>query len=340
VSLRSKRRDQRGSAAVEFLIGVPVMLMLGLGGLQAGQWFAARLAVRLAAEEAVAFGAANNADIGAIERGFSRAMVPYLYGASDHSDFIIGVAKSEANTALGQAQGWIKMKQLAPTQASFDDWAVPAVDAATGQEIQGVSEIPNDNLHFYKTTMQPKTGSSGQRGEEPIGVASGQTLLDANQLKVEFVYGFALTLPIVGKLTSSFLLAVNNCTTPTQQSFGLLTIQNTVENPVSNSQLCDYLNLQPARLPVKVQSIAAMQTPARKSQLTQAKSHAADAAGTWLPPGAVQDYPKLAAIAQLNPAGAGIGSAVQNRATGYLSIGAPRTAPKPGQFDGGFCPAP
>ena len=78
----------------------------------------------------------------------------------------------------GRAAQWIEVKQLSPTLESFSDWAGPALDPF-GERIAGQDEIPNDNLDNRREKTMPTSGTSGYRGNEPIGRSSGQTLADA-----------------------------------------------------------------------------------------------------------------------------------------------------------------
>ncbi|MEK9777253.1 MAG: hypothetical protein VW339_14115, partial [Quisquiliibacterium sp.] len=95
--------------------------------------------------------------------------------------------RSRLELAHGIARGWIRWQQLSPGVQSFVDWAVPARDQL-GDIIAGEREIPNDNLGVVARAGSPTTGISGYRYGAAVGAASGQTLADANLLKIELVY--------------------------------------------------------------------------------------------------------------------------------------------------------
>ncbi|MEO6271089.1 MAG: hypothetical protein ABIP08_12385, partial [Lautropia sp.] len=67
-------------------------------------------------------------------------------------------------------------------------------------------------LDNRRTRAQPRSGTSGQQVSEPIGRLSGQTLADANLLRLELVYGVRLVVPIVGRLIIRTLSAWHQCT--------------------------------------------------------------------------------------------------------------------------------
>jgi hypothetical protein len=136
--------------------------------------------------------------------------VPYLEGASDWTGLLAAEAGAGEHVAQGAAAGWILLRQRSPTLESFEDWSEPALDAM-GEPIAGLSEIPNDNLDNRRTRAQPVSGIAGVRMAEPIGRVSGQTLADANLLRLELVYGVRLGVPVVGSLVLRTLSAWNGC---------------------------------------------------------------------------------------------------------------------------------
>ena len=86
-----------------------------------------------------------------------------MVGAADH---LAAVARTQAHLVAGQAAGWVRWRQLSPTQRSFDDWAVPSLDAL-GLPVPDSREIPTDNLV-----------ARALRSDARVGASSGQTLAD------------------------------------------------------------------------------------------------------------------------------------------------------------------
>ena len=198
---RVVRRRLSGIAAIETLLATPAVLLLGLTAVQFALVFHARHAIEFAAQEAARTGSVAHASGEAIERGLARGLAPWLYGATAPEDHAAAVGRTLAHLASGQRAGWADWRRIAPTPESFADWAQPARDD-DGEPIPGRHEIPNDNLTLRVGGPTPASGIAGYRGEEPIGIASGQTLADANLLKIEFTYGVPLTVPLPTLRTS------------------------------------------------------------------------------------------------------------------------------------------
>lgn len=134
--------SQAGQGLVEFVVGLPLLLLLLLGTLQVGLFYQARSTLTLAAFEA----------------------------ARDAAD--LARAQLQAQAAAQSA----RIELLNPTPAAFTDFAITR---------QGIRYLPNDNL-----ALRPAG----------LGPASGQSLQDANLLKLRVTYGYPLTVPLVGPL--------------------------------------------------------------------------------------------------------------------------------------------
>jgi hypothetical protein len=105
----------------------------------------------------------------------------------------------------------MRLVQLSPTTASFDDWAEPARDA-NGGLMADVREIPNDNL----------VARAEASGAPAVGAASGQTLADANLLRLRLEYGVPLVVPVVGRLIASAVRVWNECEIGAPKRIGLI----------------------------------------------------------------------------------------------------------------------
>ena len=73
---------------------------------------------------------------------------------------------------------------------------VPVLDRH-GEPLAGLMEIPNDNLDNRRIRTEPASGAAGSLLGEPIGSVSGQTLADANLLRLELIYGVRLAVPVI-----------------------------------------------------------------------------------------------------------------------------------------------
>jgi hypothetical protein len=184
----------------------------------------------------------------------------------------------------------VLLAQQSPTPESFDDWAEPARNA-NGELLEGVREIPNDNLGVRSTRMQPASGLAGLRGAEPIGQVSSQTLNDANLLRLRLDYGVPLVVPLVGRLMAWTLRVWDGCEglqsggasgglQPAARMESLGALRLPVAGPGSVGRLwpCMFYGLGsaqpsaegvtqgPPRIPVRVSATVRMQSPARQAQ--------------------------------------------------------------------------
>ena len=255
-----QRLRHSGSAMVEWLIAVPVLLMLGLGFFQASELLVARLALRHALSEAARAGSVSNASAQAIMQGLADGLSPWLYGADGPGEIAAARVRSRAQVALGRASGWVELRQHSPTTASFGDWGEPATDG-TGRSTHS-RQIAFDALPTEYRLRQPTSGVAGFQGPAPIGRESGQTLADANLLVLELVYGVPVRIPFAGSMLLKTLRVIDGCGSAVGSMTGL-------QGALGQSSNCRYYNAldlsgQPGpRIPVRVQVVMRMQSAAR-----------------------------------------------------------------------------
>jgi len=294
---------------VELLLALPVVLMLGLGVAQFTLVYQAKHALDYALAQAARQGAVDHASRESIIKGFAAGLVPYLYGAENLEQLVLAERRAAEHVEEGAAAGWIRLRQRSPTSESFEDWAEPALDPM-GELIPGVIEIANDNLDSRRVRMQPASGSAGMVLSEPIGQRSGQTLADANLLRLEIDYGVRLIVPVVGALIIRAVSLWNGCSrtarpeagvpppagapgapgahgspSRTGQRLGLLLLG--APGPLDRTQprLCEFLTSGEdgggasgragARIPLRTSATVRMMSTARLSQLIQARVDAA-----------------------------------------------------------------
>lgn len=276
---RPARRAVRGGAFIESLLAVPVVLLLGLGALQWSLLLHARTAAEYALLEAARAGSVGQALPEAIEAGLARGFMPYWFGVDAGQSWAGAVAASNARLREGIAAGWVRWIQLSPTVESFADWGEAARDAG-GYPVAGIVEIPNDNLQ-WAGLRAPAGGVADMRGDEPIGSGSGQTLNDANLLKLELRYGVPMIVPLVGRIAVWVMRIADACVAPSGLTLG--TVDLGVPEPLAapRAWTCPiYLardssgNAVP-RWPVRVAATVRMQSPARRSAATPARTQSA-----------------------------------------------------------------
>jgi len=344
VTSRTGARLATGVAAIETLLAAPVVLLLGLAALQWGLVFHAHQAISHAAHQGTRAGSLEQASATVIERGLADGLSPWLFGSSGPQDHQENLNRSRLVLQQGIAQGWIRWRQLSPSPLSFADWAVQARDAM-GDPIAGAREIPNDNLGFSLALASPSSGIAGYRHGSPVGVASGQTLADANLLKIEFVYAAPLTVPLVGRLAAWIMRVFDQCADVrgSAPSLGLLAFGQIASAPSPSSpwrcafyQGADAQGRMRPRWPIKVAATVRMQSPARQAGEESSASDAASfgptlGAGIVDPSSGFDPIP----VAELNPDGA---SATEDgsfdRAPGFLKLGGERLLPPPAMCTG------
>ena len=333
----------RGSAFVETLLALPLVLLLGLGALQWAMLFHARTALEYALVEAARAGSVAQARPDAIEAGLARGLMPFWYGVDATRPWPVAISMSNLQLRQGLAAGWIDWRQLAPTLESFVDWGEAARDAA-GYPQPGTIEIPNDSLR-WGGLRQPVGAAAGMRGDEPIGARSQQTLNDANLLKLELRYGVPMTVPLAGRIAVWLMRIVDGCVAPSRRRLGAVDLGEPAVSSTPRAWACAmYLapdasgNAVP-RWPVRASATIRMQSPARRSAMTPARSQSvlarsrAAARDAW-PASATIDGSREAVPPSSAGGGPGATPAsdgVPDRAaSGWLHIGGERTFSVPG----------
>ena len=207
-------RYQRGQGLAEFLIGMPLALLLILGAFQFALIYQAKTVLNLAALQAARSGALHQADPAALQTGLQRGLTPlYTHGTSASA-----LLQGRAQAALDLAR-FAHLRVLNPTPAAFQDFGQP--------NAQRQIELPNDAL----TYRDPRAGAR-----------SGESIQDANLLKVRVTYGAPLIVPLVSRLIVAWVSTVTPGLSPTERAY-----------------------LAAGRLPIVAQAIVRLQTPALQS---------------------------------------------------------------------------
>ena len=168
-------RGERGATLVEFVIAGPLVLFILLVLMQYALLFHARSQLNYATFEAARAGTVANARLAAIRTAFERAMTGYHGGGTTTAELAASRAK-----ALAEAP-FTRIEIVSPTRESFDDYHSPALAVRMGASGR---VIPNSNLaHLDCPIDRPGCHSN------PAVNASGQTLHDANLLKLRITYG-------------------------------------------------------------------------------------------------------------------------------------------------------
>ncbi len=148
--------------------------------------------VNYATYEAARAGTISHAGLASINLAFQKAMLPYYGGGTTTAKLANTFKKVEADLK-GSA---VRVEILSPTQESFADYASPALQAALKSTELVIPNVGLDELSCPRDVpgcnANPKTNKSGQ------------TLLDANLLKLRITYGIppAKQMPVVGRFAT------------------------------------------------------------------------------------------------------------------------------------------
>jgi len=181
-------RSQRGAGLVESTIVLPTLLLLVLGMWQAALGYQAKSSVNYATFEAARAGAVSNASVTSITNAFNKAMISYYGGGNSVAELADSYARAMGDTALG-----MRVEVLSPTKESFDDYNSPALKAKYKTDEPVIPNVGLDELSCPRDVPGCKS--------DPKSNASGQTLADANLLKLRITYGIPKEkqMPMVGR---------------------------------------------------------------------------------------------------------------------------------------------
>lgn len=191
------RLRQRGATLVEFVVVTPTLLFMLLALIDYGMLFHTKSQVNYATYEAARAGSVSNANPVEIRKAFLRAMTGYYGGGGTTSQLAQSYAKAVADSP------YVQIEILSPTKESFDDYNSPALAAKLKIKSR---VIPNSNLAFIKCPIDVPGCKS-----DPKTNASGQTLADANLLKIRITYGIpeSKQIPFVRRFMSWILDQLN-----------------------------------------------------------------------------------------------------------------------------------
>jgi hypothetical protein len=178
----------RGVATVEFfLVALLALLPLCLGMLQTGLLLVSNHHVDHAAFMAARTGATHQGDAGAMQREFARALTPLFVTSAQplNSGNVVARVLGAQARAFADVTAFGSLRVLSPNGAAQQDFA---------QRRNAVQVIPSDSLQH--------------RSVAP-GRASGQSLQQANILRVEFTYCQPMIVPFVRDMMVGLLRRID-----------------------------------------------------------------------------------------------------------------------------------
>lgn len=205
------RLGPSGMSIVESLLALPVLLFVGFVIIQIGLLWHAKFAVSHAALIAARHASLHYGSNAAVRDGVVQGLFPLLGRANSISEISGGIFKSGAEVTQGIVMGWIRWEVLSPTRQSFVDWGAPGDPILSPGVSPGDIEIPAHGVAGLAARRRPTSGVAEVIQGLPVGARSGQTLLEANNLKLHLQVGIPLQMPLAGRLLARALSLWSGC---------------------------------------------------------------------------------------------------------------------------------
>ncbi len=182
-----------GQTFVEYLVILPVLLLLLLGAIQFGFIYQAKSTLNYAAYLAAREGALDAGKKSSMQNALASGLTPLFTHQATPAGVVAGRATAffETKPIPGINVSPSKIVVLNPTADQFRDFAVNSLAGGSGKE------IPNDTLSYRKTTL---------------GAKSGVPIQDANILKIRVTYCYQLTVPIADRVIHALSVGINSFT--------------------------------------------------------------------------------------------------------------------------------
>lgn len=208
---RGTRRRHAGAVIAEMIVAFPTTLMIGLTVMQVGLAFHAKNNLNFAVQEAARAGARSYASNAAIDAGLVRAMTAYYGGGRDLNELTQALARA-AGDLTPQA---VRIEILSPTRESFEDYHSDALRTQLRNDPDLAPRFSNNERVL--PLARPGFDPCASRPPEPCDPArnrSGQTLQDANLLKLRLTYGIPREkqVPLLGRFFTWALVRAGNDT--------------------------------------------------------------------------------------------------------------------------------
>lgn len=212
-----------GQAMVEYLIIVPILLMLTLGAIQFAMLYHIKSTLNYATFMAARQGSLKNAKPNAIKDGLAAGMTPLF------TVFAIP-PETSPSPALALVRGRViamievfnplttTVEILSPVPEAYEDFDPDKANKT----------IPNDNL-MYRCTGTPCVA--------PTGAKSGITIQDANILKIRVTYCAKLIVPLANATLYALVNGIEGTKNLTTELFS--SAPKTAKTPNNCSKLKD-----------------------------------------------------------------------------------------------------
>jgi hypothetical protein len=272
------RSRPRGALAIEVLIALPVLMLLAFAIAQLGMLWHARLGLTHAVSVAARQASVSNGSDSSIRDGLVTGLFPLVSKVDSVDDLAAGILQTSSELAAGVAGGWVRWDVLSPTEETFQDWGVRPDRFLESSVAADELEIPALGLSGIVRRREPKSGIRERIDGMPVGVRSGQTLLEANVFKLRLTFGVPLNMPFAGQLMARTLAWWHGCGvagSSLSQKIGVLDFGPN-RNPAAFglSMQCSALSARDRdgrwrpRWPIEVTASVQMQSNARRSAMS------------------------------------------------------------------------
>ncbi|MCU7921009.1 MAG: pilus assembly protein, partial [Candidatus Thiodiazotropha sp. (ex Epidulcina cf. delphinae)] len=180
-------RRQRGSAMTETLVSLPLLLLLGLGGLQTALLYDAKTTLNYATFEAARIGAVSHAQSDAMREELGLRLAPLFGGDGSMRKAMAAITRASLDV---RDKGFTQIEIINPTIEAFDEFGRDLYDPRTDEVRFG---IPNGHLRWRSRSI----GSSGVN------------IQDANLLKIKVTYGYKLRVPLMDRLIPALMSRID-----------------------------------------------------------------------------------------------------------------------------------
>ena len=232
VTSKARQSGARGQSMVEYLIILPILLILVLGSIQFALLYQIKSTLNYATFIAARQGALANAKTNSIKDALASGMTPLFTFEPDVGSLLKGraIAMIEVFNPLTT-----KVEVISPSAEAKADFGVDNPDGSGGKI------IPNDNL-MYRCSGDPCVAD--------VGGSSGVTIQDANLLKIRVTYCAKLIVPLANVTFYSLVNGIEGTKSLTSELFKT----NPSVAPTAHTNMCSQLK---DRFGEKVASIAA-----------------------------------------------------------------------------------
>ncbi|WP_066634309.1 hypothetical protein [Bordetella sp. H567] len=182
---------QRGGGTAAFAIAAVPLLFCALLAIEGARWHITRQALHLALLEAARAGATAHGRPAAIEQAFETALLPLFHPPGPHKSPRARMRASFlAVTQQTGAPPW-RIDVLSPTAGAYADFGDTTLRVAGARGLPAISNDYQAEQHLRRRRM----GWPGGRGPR-----SGQTIFEANTLRLRLAYAHPPMVPGVRTL--------------------------------------------------------------------------------------------------------------------------------------------